>query len=58
MYVFRPEPTPSEREALERALEQALEDGEAWPSPYVSRWRRAALEEAVGAEDEDAIERT
>jgi hypothetical protein len=56
MYAFRPDPSPAEREALEQALEQALGRREPWPPPYVSRWRRVALEEAVATEDEDAIE--
>lgn len=38
---MRPEPSPDEREALERALEQLAADV---PHAYGSAWRRAGLE--------------
>jgi hypothetical protein len=46
-YVFRPEPEPAERAALELALEQLLDAKLDEPSPYRSEWRRTALEEGV-----------
>jgi hypothetical protein len=42
---IRPEPTDDERRAILAALEQDERDE---PSFYRSRWRAAALEEAVG----------
>jgi hypothetical protein len=53
MYAFRPEPQPSERSALERVLAKLLERDEPGPPAYRSEWRRAALAEAVSADEED-----
>jgi hypothetical protein len=48
--LIRPEPSEEER----RAILAALEDETSRPAAYDSRWREAALEEAVsdGAPDE------
>jgi hypothetical protein len=43
-----PEPAPDERAALEALV---AEPGDGSVEPPVSNWRRAALDEAVGAED-------
>jgi hypothetical protein len=53
MYSFRPEPRPSERAALERALAKLFKPDESSPPAYRSGWRRAALVEAVSADEED-----
>jgi hypothetical protein len=47
-FEITPEPTPEEREALERALEAV--DGEA-PDPR-GAWWRAGLRESLGSEPE------
>jgi hypothetical protein len=47
-YEFTPEPTPEEREALERALEGALVE----VSGPRGAWWRAGLREALGSEPE------
>ncbi len=47
-YEFTPEPTPEEREALERALEGVV--GEA-PDPR-GPWWRTGLREALGSDPE------
>jgi hypothetical protein len=52
MYSFQPEPEPTERKALELALDQllgALDE----PGAYQSGWRRTALEEGVSDGEED-----
>jgi hypothetical protein len=54
MYAFRPEPQHSERPALERALAKLFERDEASPPAYRSEWRRAALAEAVSADEGNA----
>jgi hypothetical protein len=48
-----PEPTPAEREAIERALTALSPDAE--PSPR-REWWRAGVEEAVGLAPEDDLE--
>jgi hypothetical protein len=47
-YDWSPEPTPEEREALERALAEALDD----QSEPRSAWWRAGLREALSSEPE------
>jgi hypothetical protein len=39
--AISPEPTEAER----RAILTALEDANAWPGPYASRWRDSALDD-------------
>lgn len=47
-YEWTPEPTPEEREALERALAEALDD-----QPELrSAWWRVGLREALSSEPE------
>jgi hypothetical protein len=47
-YDWSPEPIPEEREALERALAEALDD-----QPELrSAWWRAGLRDALGSEPE------
>jgi hypothetical protein len=47
-YEYTPEPTPEEREALERALESAVDET---PDPR-GAWWRAGLREALGSDPE------
>ncbi len=47
-YELTPEPTPEEREALERALEGVVDEA---PDPR-GAWWRAGLREALGSEPE------
>jgi hypothetical protein len=56
MYVVRPQPEPEEREALELALGRLL-GADSGPAAYRSEWRRAALEEGVGMDEEFDPER-
>ena len=53
MYSLFPEPQPEERAVLERAVESLLHSDEGQPAAYRSAWRRAALEEAVTADEEE-----
>jgi hypothetical protein len=53
MYSFRPQPEPSEREALLIALRQLLPAEDEQLSAYDSEWRRAAFEEGVSAGDDN-----
>lgn len=46
-YEFTPEPTPEEREALERALESVADEA---PDPR-GAWWRAGLRDALGVSD-------
>jgi hypothetical protein len=48
-----PEPTPEEREAIERALTALSPDAERSPR---GEWWRAGVEEAVGSAPEDECE--
>jgi hypothetical protein len=56
MYSFRPQPEPTELEALILALKRLLAAENERPDAYRSEWRRAALEEGVSplGEDESA----
>jgi hypothetical protein len=47
-YEWSPEPTPEEREALERALAEALDD----QAELRSAWWQAGLREALSSEPE------
>jgi hypothetical protein len=47
-YAFSPEPSPEEREALERALEGVVDES---PEPR-GAWWRAGLRESLGSEPE------
>jgi hypothetical protein len=51
-----PEPTPSEREALEVALQRLLAD-DVVPTPYASAWREAGIRENAGADEPYATAR-
>jgi hypothetical protein len=53
MYSFQPEPEPTERKALELALDQLLAAELEEPGAYQSGWRRTALEEGVSDGEED-----
>ena len=47
-YEWSPEPTPEEREALERALAEALDD----QAELRSAWWQTGLQEALSSEPE------
>jgi hypothetical protein len=49
---WRPEPTPEEREALERALARLLAE---WPDPRGAWWREG-VQESVDAELEPGLD--
>lgn len=57
-YSFSPDPSPEEAAAVIAAIERFLADTAAPPldaGEVVSGWLRAALQENVGARDEDAL---